>query len=131
MIGQASYEFLVYVCILVLIMAVFFWHSASLQRQSMYTKIDTEAKNLCDSIAFEINSAVRSGDGYNRKFLVPKNFAGITDFDITVIDYAVFIEWGDKSVVSNIVVRDINGTVERGRWNMIKNINGEINATQV
>jgi len=80
--GQSAFEFMIYVGIVALIMAVFLWNSLSLQNESMYIKIDTEAKKLCNTIAFEINSAVRTGDGYNRKFLVPKStvlFGQVTD----------------------------------------------------
>ena len=130
--GQSAFEFLVYVGIVVLIMAYFLWNSLSLQSQSMHTKIDAEANKLCDTIAFEINSAVRSGDGYNRKFLVPKSFAGITDFTITVDEYSVFVDWGDKSIVCSIITRNITNTntINPG-FNFIENKDGDINVTSV
>ena len=130
--GQSAFEFLVYVGIVVLIMAFFMWNSLSLQTQSMHTKIDVEAKKLCDTISFEINSAVRSGDGYNRKFSVPKSFSGITDFTITVDDYSVFVDWEDKSVSCSIIVRNITNTniIDKG-VNFIENKNGDIYVTSI
>ncbi len=130
--GQAAIEFLVYVGIVALIMAAILWNSLSLQNQSMYTKIEVEAKKLCDTIAFEINSAVRSGDGYNRKFLVPKSFAGITDFTITVNEYSVFLDWGDKSVSSSIITRNITNTdvIDKG-FNFIENRGGNIYVSSI
>ena len=128
--GQSAFEFLVYVGIVVLIMAIFMWNSLSLQRQSMYTKIDTEAKNLCDTIAFEINSAVRLGDGYHRKFFVPNSFAGITDFTITVDGYSVFVDWSDKSANCNIIIKNVTNTdvINKG-YNFIENKDGSISVT--
>jgi len=130
--GQSGFEFLVYVGIVVLIMAVFLWHSLSLQNQSMYTRIDTEARNLCDMVAFEINSAVRSGDGYSRKFFVPDNFAGIPDFTIMVDKYSVFLDWGDKSTSCSIIIRNITNTnvINKG-FNFIENKDGDISVTSI
>jgi len=130
--GQSAFEFLVYVSIVVLIMAVFLWNSLSLQTQSMHTKIDVEAKNVCDSIAFEINSAVRSGDGYSRKFFVSNSFAGVTDFTIKVDGYSVFVDWGDKSVSSSIIIRNITNTnvINKGS-NFIENKDGNVYVTSI
>ena len=130
--GQSAFEFLVYVGIVMLIMAIFLWNSLSLQTQSMHTKIDTEARNLCDTIAFEINSAVRSGDGYSRKFFVPNSFAGITDFTIKVDGYSVFVDWVDKSVSSSIIIRNITNTdvINKGP-NFIENKGGNVYVTPI
>ena len=130
--GQAAFEFLVYVGIVVLIMAVFIWNSLSLQNQSMYTKIDVEEKKLCDTIAFEINSAVRSGYGYHRKFFVPNSFSGITDFTISVSEYSVFIDWGGKSVSCSIIIKNITNTnvINKG-FNIIENKEGTISVTSI
>jgi len=125
--GQAAIEFLVYVGIVALIMAFFLWNSLSLQNQSMNTKIDAESKKLCDTISFEINSAVRSGNGYNRKFFVPNSFAGIPDFTINVSQYSVFVDWGDKSTSCSIIIKNITNTdtINKGS-NFIENRNGNI-----
>lgn len=108
----------------------FLYSNLSLQNRLIGIKSNVEAQELCDRLAFEINAAVKAGEGYERSFRVEDSFYGAANFSISVANYSVFIDWGDKSVVSNIVVRDINGTIEKGRWNVIKNINGEINATQ-
>ena len=130
--GQAAFEFLVYIGIVALIMAVLLWNSLSLQTQSMHTKIDVEAKKLCDNLAFEINSAVRTGDGYNRKFFVPDNFAGITEFTINVTEYSVFVDWGDKSTSCSIITENITNTefINTG-FNFIENKNGDIYVTSI
>jgi len=130
--GQAAFEFLVYVGIVVLIMAYFLWNNLSLQNQAMHTKIDAEAKKLCNTIAFEINSAVRSGDGYNRNFFVPNSFSGITDFTINVDEYSVFVDWNDKSTSCSIIVKNITNTnvINKG-YNFIENKDGYINVSSI
>ena len=130
--GQAAFEFLVYVSVVLLIMAYFFWNTLSLQNQSMHAKIDAEAKKISDTVAFEINSAVRLGNGYSRKFFVPESFSGITDFSIRVGEYGVFFEWGGKSIVSSIVIKNITNTdtINSG-LNLIENRNGNIYVTRI
>ena len=108
----------------------FIWSNLSLQNRLIGIKSNVEAQELCDGLAFEINAAVKAGDGYERSFLVEDSIYGAADFSISIANYSVFIDWNDKSVVSNIVVRDINGTIVKGSWNVIKNINGEVNVTQ-
>ena len=112
------------------ILMAFLWSNLSLQNRLIGIKSNVEAQELCNKLAFEVNAAVKAGNGYERSFLVEDSIYGYPNFTISVANYSVFIDWGDKSVVSNIVIRDINGTIEKGSWNVIKNINGGINVTQ-
>jgi hypothetical protein len=127
--GQSSIEFLIFVSILFLIFAFILWNDNSLQNQLNWVKTNTEAKNVCDGIAFEINSAVRTGNGYKRKFYVEKDFFGVSDFDISVGNYTVYIDWSKNSVSSSIITENITGIVDKGS-NFIENRNGEIYVTQ-
>ena len=127
--AQAGIEFLFFVSILVLIFAFVLWNGSSLQNQLNGIKTNVEAKKLCDGIAFEINSAVRSGDGYNRKFFVERDIFGISDFGILVGNYTVYIDWNKGSVSSSIIIINITGDVDKG-YNFIENRNGVIYVSQ-
>jgi hypothetical protein len=127
--GQAGIEFLFFVGILVLIFTFVIWNSSSLQNQLNGVKMNVEAKNFCDKIAFEINSAVRSGNGYNRKFYVEKEFFGVSDFRISTGNYSVFIDWNKGSIGSSIIIKNITGGINKG-FNFIENREGEIYVTQ-
>jgi hypothetical protein len=127
--GQAGIEFLVFVSILVLIFTFVLWNDASLQNQLNGIKMNVEAKNFCDKIAFEINSAVRSGNGYSRKFYVEKEFFGVSNFQISTGDYSIFIDWNKGSTSSNIIIKNITGAINKG-FNFIENRDGEIYVTQ-
>lgn len=126
--GQASVEFMFLIGVLMIILAVFLWSDMSLQNRLVGIKIKVEAQELCDKIAFEINTAVRAGDGYKREFHVEKNFFGVSDFDISVGNYSVFIDWRRGSASSSIIVKDITGTITKG-LNTIENKNGDIYVT--
>ena len=123
--GQISIEFMIFVTILTVIVTAFLWNNLSLQNRIVGIKTNVEAQKLSDSIAFEINAAVKAGDGYERNFYVENNFFGVSNFDISIAEYSVFIDWSDRSVSSRIITRNITGKVSKG-WNKIKNINGEI-----
>jgi len=125
MTGQVSTEFMIFVSILGVIMIIFLFSNTSLNYQAIGIKSNTEAKKLCDRIAFEINSASRIGDGYKRNFYVDEKLYGISNFTISVNDYYVSIDWYGHSVSSSMIVKNITGTVHTG-WNIIENKEGII-----
>ena len=126
--GQSSIEFLFFVTISILIFIFFMWNNQSLRNQFFGIKRNSEAKKLCDRIAFEINTAVRAGNGYKRKFYVDKSFYGVSDFTISVINYAVYLDWKEGSVSSSIIIKNITGEIKKG-FNLIENINGTIHVS--
>jgi len=124
--GQSSVEFMVYIGILLIILSVFLWSSNSLQSRLNDVKIQNEAQQVCDKVAFEINTAVRSGNGYKRDFYMEKDFFGVSDFEINIDDYTVYLTWNNFSVISNIITKNITGTITQGRINSIENRGGII-----
>jgi len=123
--GQASLEFLIFTSILILMLSVYFWSSSSFQQRVNRIKSIEEAQRLCDKIAFEINLAVRAGDGYRRKFYVDENLYGISNFTIRVANNTVFLDWNEGSVSSSIITKNIVGTIKKGD-NLIENRGGTI-----
>jgi len=123
--GQTSVEFLILMSILTVITLLFLWNNLSLDYKMIGIKTNTEAKKFCDEIAFEINAAVKAGNGYERNFHVKDNFFGASDFDIYVGSYSVSIDWDEKSVSCKIITKNTTGAISKG-WNQIKNENGEI-----
>lgn len=123
--AQASIEFMILVSILSMILIVVLYGDISIRQKLISLKSRQEAIDLCDRIAFEINSAIKAGDGYTRKFYVEKNLFGVSDFNISIEGYAVVIDWNGKSSICNIITSDVNGNLKKG-WNLIKNVNGSI-----
>ena len=123
--GQASLEFLIFTSILILMLSVYFWSSSSFQQRVNRIKSIEEAQRLCDKIAFEINLAVRAGDGYRRKFYVDENLYGISNFTIRVANNTVFLDWNEGSVSSSIITKNIVGSIKKGD-NLIENRGGMI-----
>lgn len=121
--GQGGVEFLVYSALLVLLLSLFLFSSYSRQYELITLKINNEMKDLANNIAFEINEAVRAGDGYERKFYIT---ASISNFNVTVGKYYISVEWGNgKTVYSNIITQNITGNFSKG-FNKINNTKGVI-----
>lgn len=123
--AQVSVEFMILILLLSLLFILYTQNSLSLQKENIAIKIDQEAKKLSDKIAFEINTAVKSGSGYQRRFFVENTFAGISEFDISVQNYGVTVSWSQKSVSSQITTKNITGNVSKG-WNLVENRAGII-----
>lgn len=122
--GQIATEFLVLVGIVLLIFIAFYFWDLSFRQRFTSLRSDEEVRKLCEKVAFEINMAVEAGNGYKRKFYVEETLFGVSEFDISVDGYSVFIDWDGKSM-SCTVVTNITAPVEKG-WNLIENINGTV-----
>ncbi|MEM7825092.1 MAG: hypothetical protein QXO27_03925 [Candidatus Aenigmatarchaeota archaeon] len=123
--SQVSIEFMILVSILLLIFVFLLGGGSYLRNDMMSVKIKNEAKKLSNDIAFEINTAVKTGNGYSRRFYVSDSFAGIYNYSIEIENYLVTISWIGGSVYSQIVTKNITGDVKKG-WNLIENKNGVI-----
>ena len=129
--GQAGIEFMALMSIMLTIVLIFVWNGLSTRQRVFDVKTNADAQELCDNIAFEINSAVKAGDGYKRNFYVQDEFFGVSNFTVTISEYSVFMDWSKKSVSSVIVTKNINGGIERGKRYSIENKNGEIYVTEI
>jgi len=125
MLAQASIEFLAFISLMLVLVLIVVYQNYQSAAQLEEYKIYQEAQKLVDSIAFEINLALKAGDGYSRKFYVSKEVYGISSFSIEVEDYTVKIKWGRGEAVANIMTRNITGEIKVGE-NAVKNIKGEI-----
>jgi hypothetical protein len=125
MLAQASTEFLVFVSLLLILVFLVVYKNYQSAAQLEEYKSYQEAQNLVNDIAFEINLALKAGDGYSRKFYVSKEVYGISNFTIEVSDYQVKLKWDKGEVSASIFTRNITGTIKAGE-NVVRNVKGEI-----
>ena len=123
--GQVGIEFITFMVLLLIILSALLYSTSSREQELIAIRSDMDVKDLCEDIAFEINEAVRAGDGYKRRFYVKESLIGIKDFNITVSDYSVFINWNGKSRSCYIITSNFTGNVTKG-WNIINNTKGAI-----
>jgi len=121
--SQAGIEFLVYSSLLILILIIFLLSSSSKQQELIILKIDNEMKDIASDIAFEINEAVRAGDGYERRFNLNKY--DIKNFEIIIEDSTLIVKKGERRAYANIITSNIIGNFT-GNWNRINNTRGII-----
>jgi hypothetical protein len=126
--GQMTIEFMVLLSVLIVMSTLFIFGEMSLRERSFNLKAGEEIEKLCERAAFEINAAVRFGDSYTRSFYIDETLFGVSDFDILVSDYAVFIDWDKGSKACIISTKNITGEIKKG-WNLIENIDGVIYVT--
>ena len=125
MLLQASLEFFVLVSLLIIILTGVMYFSSSYYYQFNQLQIYSEANKISQSIASEINLALKAGDGYSRIFYIPEKILNAIDFEINVTSYRVYVYWNGGSTQSVIYTKSINGTLKKGE-NWIRNVNGEI-----
>lgn len=123
--AQVSIEFITYVILLLVVLSALLYSATSKQYELIGIKSNLEAKELCNDISFEINEAVRAGNGYERRFYVKESLFGISDFNISIENYFVSIDWNGRSSSCSIITNNIIGNIAKG-WNSINNTNGVI-----
>jgi hypothetical protein len=122
---QASLEFFVLVSLLIIILTGVMYFSSSYYYQFNQFQIYSEANKISESIASEINLALKAGDGYSRIFYIPERILNAIDFEINVTSYRVYVYWNGGSTQSVIYTKNIIGSLKKGE-NWIRNVNGEI-----
>jgi hypothetical protein len=122
---QASLEFFVLVSLLIIILTGVMYFSSSYYYQFNQLQIYSEANKISQSIANEINLALKAGDGYSRIFYIPEKILSSIDFEINVTSYRVYVYWNGGSTQSVIYTKNIIGSLKKGE-NWIRNVNGEI-----
>jgi hypothetical protein len=123
--GQAGIEFFVYVSLVLLLLSIFLYSSYSKQAELMEIRIENEVREIAESAAFEINSAVKAGDGYERRFNMKDYYSTLRDFNITILGNTVEVNFGNKHHYGNLLTDRIVGNFTLD-WNRIRNDNGVI-----
>ncbi|MCK5300012.1 MAG: hypothetical protein KAJ54_02580, partial [Candidatus Aenigmarchaeota archaeon] len=68
--------------------------------------------------------AFAESDGFSVNFTLPDTLMNYL-YNITIEEDLIFVEWNDRTVFSEIVSSDVNGTISAGK-NTISNIGGVI-----
>jgi len=123
--AQISNEFLIYFSLVILIGAYFLGQHISVNQRLKDIKMEKEADEFLEGLAFEINSAAIAGDGYERRFYLEETVGGYSNYNISTGNYFVFLDWDNRSKSASIVVESVNGEFSKG-WNVIKNVDGVI-----
>ncbi|MEM0473378.1 MAG: hypothetical protein QXF88_01495 [Candidatus Aenigmatarchaeota archaeon] len=120
--AQSGIEFITLVSMLLVLLSIFLYSSYSKQAEMLSIRIENDLKDLIKSAAFEINAAVRAGDGYERTFNF-NVYTSLKGYNITIIKNTIFLEYGSWNLQHNIVTDAIIGNFTND-YNTIKNVGG-------
>ncbi len=122
--SQVSIEFLILISILIAFAGIVILVNSSFQRNVREEEIERAALQACEKISFEINNAVRFGEGYKRSFYLEEKIAGL-DYTLNLENYTIIIEFDGKRIECKTLAKEINGNLKKG-WNLIQNLKGDI-----
>ena len=130
---QASTELMILLFIIMGLFLVMLSVSSSREDQLRGIKEYLSAKDIGDSVAWNINSAIVGGYGNRRALFIPAKLSDNTVFNLTVDAAAryVIIEWGSRYYTAPLLTSSIAGntTLVQGRVN-ITNVLGVIEVAE-
>ncbi|MGC9059193.1 MAG: hypothetical protein ACP5H3_02190 [Candidatus Aenigmatarchaeota archaeon] len=125
MLLQASLEFFALVSLLIVILLTVMYYNSSYYLQFYNLQIYEDARKISESVATEINLALKAGDGYSRIFQIPEKILNSIDYNVSISNYRVKVFWNSGETQSVIYTKEIFGYLKKGD-NWIRNVNGEI-----
>lgn len=124
--AEISMEFVIFIGILLGFFVFYFGIIGVKTRDINEATVFTDAKNIADQIAYEINTATKM-NGYYREFVIPEKLVDRNGYTV-VIDTSVrlvALRWNGNGVMSNLITDQISGNVTPGT-NRIRNQGGLI-----
>jgi hypothetical protein len=123
--AQISLEFITFVSVLLLLMAVASFVAFSSSNETYKNTVGRDARSVAVVLAQEINIAVETGDGYSHNFSLPSQLYGGKNYSLVIENQEVFISWLNNTYSLPLLIRNTTGLPGAGT-NLIKNKNGEI-----
>ncbi|MBU5690020.1 MAG: hypothetical protein QXM68_02425 [Candidatus Aenigmatarchaeota archaeon] len=122
--AQMGIEFVVLTSLLLVIISIFLYSSYSKQAELINIKTENELKDLLDAASFEINAAVKAGDGYERSFNM-NIYTTLSQYNMEIHGNEIILVYGKWSMYKTIITRDVVGNFTKD-FNRIKNVGGTI-----
>lgn len=122
--SQTGIELLMFFSIAMLIFSTVYTIVSEKTIHAYDSKSNSEAIELSEKIASEINTAVSEGDGYSKNITLPNNIFG-SEYAIEVDEGSVFVKVNRRNAVSRTITKNITGTFISGN-NQISNKDGVI-----
>ncbi len=95
--GQSSLEFLSYVAISGLILAILHGVMVDRQGDAAQYQVERNADQVLEKVSFEVEMALVQGEGYSRVFTLPDSIAG-HDYEVRLADGMAVLEYGGETV---------------------------------
>lgn len=122
--SQSSIELLLFFSIALLIFSATYSAVSEKTKGAYDSKARSEAIEISEKIAAEINTAASEGGGYTKNITLPKDIFG-ANYTVSIDAGNVFVAWRGKNVASRTIIENITGLFVSGN-NQIKNMGGAI-----
>ncbi len=122
--SQTGIELLMFFSIAMLIFSSAYTLVSEKTINAYDSKSNSEAIEISEKIASEINTAVSEGEGYSKNITLPNNIFG-SGYAIEVDKGSVFVKLPKKNAVSRTITENVTGTFVIGN-NQIRNKGGVI-----
>lgn len=131
--AQVSTELIILLFVVMGLFLVLLTVSNSRETQLAGIKQYLSAKDVADTAAWSINTALVGGFGSRRSFFVPAKLVDGTEFNVTInaSRRSVIVEWRNREYIAPLLTSDVigNKTLAQGRVNVTNTI-GVINVAQ-
>lgn len=98
--AQSSMEFLAYVSLTMLMLAVLYSVMADRQADTFQQQAQTKANGIAEKVAFNLEMALVQGEGYSRVISLPQSIAG-QEYDVLVTEGSVRVNSSSTDVVES------------------------------
>jgi len=122
--SQTGLELLMFFSIAMLIFSAVYTSIFEKTKNVYDSKSRSEALEISEKIASEINTAVSEGSGYSKNITLSNNIFG-EEYTVLIERDAVFVKWREKNAVSRTITENVTGTFVAGN-NKIMNKGGVI-----
>lgn len=120
--GQSSMEFLAYVSLSMLMLAVLYTVMADRQADTFQQQVQSNARGVADKVSFNLEMALVQGEGYSRVISLPEAIAG-QEYSFLVTDGLIRVNWSSGRVVESTRYsgQDISFDVDSSNVFRVKN----------
>jgi len=122
--GQSSLEFLSFVALSSLMLAILYGVVMDQQREAVQYQVDRNSERILEKVSFEVEMALVQGDGYSRVFSVPESVAGY-GYEVKLFDGRAVLEYDDEKVIGSSRYRGDEISINTTETNVFRVINDE------
>lgn len=122
--GQSSLEFLAYVALSSLILAILLGVTTERQADVVDYQIQQKTEEVLGQVTFEVEMALVQGDNYSRIFTLPERIGG-KSYQVRVMDGAAVLEYGEETTMRSSRYRGDEISLQTQDTNVFRVVNDE------
>lgn len=122
--GQSSLEFLSFVSLSMLMLAVLYGVVADRQVAAVNNQVEKDARAVADKFSFNMEVAQIQGEGYSRLISLYPSIGG-SNYTVSIQEDGVRVDWGDSAVLRSTRYTGRQVKISVNSTNVIRVVNNE------